>query len=172
MGAVAAAAFGLLAVAGGLAAYLRTEARANADLTAKNTDLEIANDKEITESDIAAHHLILWGDLSSNAVLAKIASKLPIFWTPEGIIAGKQVFSIDKHVPVLIYPNPLNPAKYVVINSGVTFREYDYLNNARQVPKLPDWAIYDVSQPPTSRYAAGVVTAGFFDERWQLPLVR
>ena len=42
------------------------------------------------------------------------------------------------HVPVLIYPNPLNPAKYVVLNSGFTFREYDYLNNARQVPKLPD----------------------------------
>ena len=42
---------------------------------------------------------------------------------------------------MLIYPNPLNPKQYVVLNSGFTFREYDYLNNARQVPKLPDWAV-------------------------------
>ena len=135
-------------------------------------ELHPKDDRDVTDADIASSNLVLWGDPSSNTILAKIAHKLPIFWTPEGIIAGKQVFSIDKHVPVLIYPNPLNPEKYVVINSGVTFREYDYLNNARQVPKLPDWAIFDVSQPRTSRYAAGVVTAGFFDERWQLPLVR
>ena len=70
-------------------------------------------------------------------------------------------------MPVLISPNPLTPKKYVVLNSGFTFREYDYLNNARQVPKLPDWAILDVDQPTTSRLPAGIVDAGFFSERWQ-----
>ena len=30
-------------------------------------------------------------------------------------------------------------------------------------PKLPDWAVLDVNQPPTSRHASGVVDAGFFD---------
>ena len=50
-------------------------------------------------------------------------------------------------MPVLIYPNPLNPKRYVVLNSGFTFREYDYLNNARQVPKLPDFAVVDVDVP-------------------------
>jgi hypothetical protein len=69
---------------------------------------------------------------------------------------------------VLIYPNPLNPKKYVVLNSGFTYREYDYLNNARQVPKLPDWAVLDVDQPPTSQRPAGMVAAGFFTERWEL----
>ena len=56
-------------------------------------------------------------------------------------------YAADTHVPVLIYPNPLNPKKYVVLNSGFTFREYDYLNNARQVPKLPDYAVIDVTTP-------------------------
>ena len=46
---------------------------------------------------------------------------------------------------MLIYPNPLNPKKYVVLNSGFTFREFDYLNNARQIPKLPDWAVVDTT---------------------------
>ena len=64
-------------------------------------------------------------------------------------------------MPVLIYPNPLNPKRYVVINSGFTFREYDYLNNARQVPKLPDFAVVDIDVPVSSRAPGGIVTAGF-----------
>ncbi len=61
----------------------------------------------------------------------------------------------------MIYPNPLNPERYLVLNSGFTYREYDYLNNARQVPKLPDWAIVDLSEPPGSQRPGRVVDAGF-----------
>jgi hypothetical protein len=132
-------------------------------------ELQPRDDKDVTEADIASSNLILWGDPASNAVLAKIADKLPIRWTAQRVQLGKESFAADHHVPVLIYPNPLNPKKYVVVNSSFTYREYDYLNNARQVPKLPDWAILDVSQPPTSRAPAEIVTAGFFDERWLLP---
>ena len=69
----------------------------------------------------------------------------------------------------MIYPNPLNPNRYVVLNSGFTFREYDYLNNARQTPKLPDMAMIDISVPPNSRAPGRVAAAGFFDEWWKLP---
>jgi hypothetical protein len=67
----------------------------------------------------------------------------------------------------MIFPNPLNPQRYVVINSGFTFREYDYLNNARQTPKLPDWALIDIRQGATTQAAGIVRQAGFFDESWQ-----
>jgi len=56
----------------------------------------------------------------------------------------------------------------VVLNSGFTYREYDYLNNAREVPKLPDWAIIDTTTPPNSRFPGKVVDANFFDEQWRL----
>jgi hypothetical protein len=128
----------------------------------------VKDDTAVTDADVGASNLVLWGDPSSNAVLARIADKLPIRWTAKGVSWGDQLLAPSYHVPVLVYPNPLNPRKYVVLNSGFTFREYDYLNNARQVPKLPDWAILDVTQPPTSRTAGKVVQAGFFDERWQL----
>ena len=49
-----------------------------------------------------------------------------------------------------------------MLNSGFTFREYDYLNNARQVPKLPDFAVLDVDVPVSPRAAGGVVAAGFY----------
>lgn len=131
-------------------------------------DARVKDDNAVTEADIAAHHLVLWGDPSSNRLLAKIADKLPIDWDARTVKAGKESFPAAHHVPVLIYPNPLNPNKYVVLNSGFTFREYDYLNNARQVPKLPDYAVVDINVPVSSRTPGGIVTAGFFDERWEL----
>jgi hypothetical protein len=55
----------------------------------------------------------------------------------------------------------------VVVNSSFTFREYDYLNNARQTPKLPDWAILDITKPVTARAPGGIAAAGFFGEKWE-----
>jgi dienelactone hydrolase len=132
-------------------------------------EARVKDDKAITDADIAASSLVLWGDPSSNKILAKIADRLPIHWDAEAVRLGDESFAAAHHVPVLIYPNPLNPKRYVVLNSGFTYREYDYLNNARQVPKLPDFAVIDIDVPRTSRTPGGVVTAGFFDEEWQLP---
>jgi hypothetical protein len=68
---------------------------------------------------------------------------------------------------ILIAPNPENPSRYVVLNSGFTFREFDYLNNARQVPKLPDWAVIDTTVAPDEKAPGRIVEAGFFDEQWK-----
>jgi len=131
-------------------------------------DAPVKKDAEITDADIKNSNLVLWGDPKSNALLAKIADKLPVKWTDKGIVLGGQTYDPATHVPVLVYPNPLNPKKYVVLNSGFTFREYDYLNNARQVSKLPDYAVIDVTTPPNSRYPGKVIRAGFFGEKWEL----
>src|SRR5262249_49345222 len=95
----------------------------------------VKDDTAVTDDDIAGSNLILWGDPASNAILARIAGKLPIAWDADNVRVGGKSYAAGHHVPVLIYPNPLNPKRYVVLNSGFTFREYDYLNNARQVPK-------------------------------------
>jgi pimeloyl-ACP methyl ester carboxylesterase len=133
-------------------------------------EARVKPDDEVTPEDIAQHNLILWGDPSSNQVLAKVAEKLPVKWDQGNVLANRDTFAADSHMPVLIYPNPLNPKRYVVLNSGFTFRDYDYLNNARQVPKLPDYAVIDVRTPPSSRWPGKVVKAGFFDEKWGFPV--
>ncbi|MGO9470398.1 MAG: prolyl oligopeptidase family serine peptidase [Isosphaeraceae bacterium] len=135
-------------------------------------EARVKDDKDITDADIAACHLILWGDPQSNAVLAKVVEKLPVNWGHDGLRLGETTYAADHHVPVLVYPNPLNPRHYIVVNSGFTFREYDYLNNARQVPKLPDYAVVDVDVPVSSRAPGGIVTAGFFTEEWAMPVAR
>jgi hypothetical protein len=129
----------------------------------------LKDDLVITDADIAENNLILWGDPSSNRLLAKIVRKLPIRWTAQGIEVGDKTFDAATHVPVLIYPNPLNPARYVVLNSGFTFPQFGAASNSQQTPKLPDWAVLDLSVPIAERVAGkGVVAANFFNERWAL----
>ena len=127
----------------------------------------VRDDTALTEAEIAASNLVLWGDPSSNAILAKILDRLPIGWTAEGVRVGAQAWS-PMHAPILIFPNPLNPRRYVVLNSGITFREADYLTNSRQVARLPDWAVVDLRVPPGPDAPGRIAAAGFFNERWEL----
>jgi hypothetical protein len=131
-------------------------------------EINAVADSSVSDETIASSNLVLWGDPSSNAVLAKIADRLPVKWSSSGIEVRGQKFGAEEHVPVLIYPNPLNPSRYVVLNSGFTYRDYDYLNNARQTPKLPDWAIVDVRSDVGPRFPGKVALAGFFGERWEV----
>jgi hypothetical protein len=120
-------------------------------------EAQVRDDKDITATDIANNNLILFGDPGSNKILARIAAKLPLQWPKEA-----------SQALIMIYPNPENPKRYVVLNSGFTFREFDYLNNARQTPKLPDYAIVDTTTPPDARYPGKIVIAGFFNEDWKM----
>ena len=131
-------------------------------------DARVVNDTDVTDELIQSANLVLWGDPKSNSVMAKIADKLPIHWTAEKITVGDKTYDSANHAPILIHPNPLNLNRYVVLNSSFTFRDYAYLNNARQVPMLPDWAVIDLSTPPNSIWPGKVVAADFFDEQWQL----
>jgi pimeloyl-ACP methyl ester carboxylesterase len=126
------------------------------------------NDHELSDGDIAAHNLVLFGDPSSNAVIAKIAEKLPIKWTRDQITLKDKTYPAAGHALILIYPNPLNPTKYVVLNSGFTFREADHRTNSRQIPRLPDYAVIDLATPPNDQWPGKVREAGFFNESWQL----
>lgn len=128
----------------------------------------VKNDTEVTEQDAQSANLVLWGDPSSNKVIALIAGRLPMLWNAKQVLVGDRSFPGGTHVPVMIYPNPVNPKRYVVLNSGFTFREYDYLNNARQVSKLPDWAVVDITTAPDSRWPGKIADAGFFGERWEV----
>ena len=106
-----------------------------------------------SDADIANANLILWGDPSSNRrTRRRSPPKLLISsGTAAGLKVGAQTLPVgDSRAPIFIFPNPLNPEKYVVINSSLTYRELALLNNSDQTPKLPDWAIVDLRTPPTA----------------------
>lgn len=131
-------------------------------------DAVVKDDIEVTQQDVENNHLILFGDPQSNAIVKSVLEKLPMEWTDQHVRIGERKYSSDHHVPAMIYPNPANPNRYVVLNSGFTYREFAYLNNARQVPKLPDWAVVDLRTPPDSLWPGKIVAAEFFDENWQV----
>ena len=131
-------------------------------------DAPTKDDTAITDADIARNNLVLWGDPQSNKVLARIADKLPIRWTAQSVTVGDRTYPAATNAPVMVYPNPLNPGKYVVINSGITFREYAQPNNSLQVAYLPDYAVVDVTTPPDVRWPGRIAVAGFFGEKWEL----
>ena len=72
-------------------------------------------------------------------------------------------------MPVLVYPSPLNTGRYVGLNSGHTFRAADFRGtNALLYPRLGDYAILKPAPTEQDAAAAAVVTAGLFDDFWQV----
>jgi hypothetical protein len=128
-------------------------------------------------------NLICFGDPDSNQVIRAAFEKLPVTWKEDRVVAGKQSWPARSHVPVLIYPDPFvdpNPQqfqspygeftdrhRYLVINSGLTFREAHDKTNSQQNPKLPDWAVIDLTQLPDDKAPGRIAAAGFFDEEWK-----
>lgn len=131
---------------------------------------KVKRDIELTPQDIKNNHLVLWGDPASNQFLKRIQKSLPIEWENETFSIHGKVYDGATHVPVLIYPNPENPNRYIVLNSSFTFSEFSGGTNSLQIPKLPDWAVIDLTVPRQERFPGGVVDAGFFDEDWTVQI--
>lgn len=131
-------------------------------------DVQVVDDTQVNAELAKNANLVLWGDPSSNKVLAQILPKLPLKWDAKTLTLGGQTADAANNVALSIYPNPLNPSRYVVLNSGFTFREFALLNNSDQTPKLPDWAVVDITTPPSPKWPGKVVAAGFFDEQWSV----
>lgn len=137
----------------------------------------LKRDHELTDAEMN-QMLVLFGDPDSNSVMAKLLDKTPVTFKDGNWTLGGQAYSGDRFVPSLIFPRPvaLNPRvksttgtafRYVVLNSGLTFREAHDRTNSQQNPKLPDWAVIDLSQLPDANAPGRIHDAGFFDEHWQ-----
>jgi len=135
-------------------------------------EARVKKDSEITDADIAASNLVLWGDPSSNSQIAKILSKLPIEWNSKRLAAGKQFCDAKSCMPVMVYPNPLNPKRYIVLNSGPTMREDSNATNSLQTPRLPDVALVGLDEAPGPVRPGKIIWADFFNEEWQLAVPR
>ena len=127
-------------------------------------------DKDVSQEDIRTNNLIVFGDTRSNTLLQLVMQKkesLPIQWNQQSLVVNGKTYESDSHVPVMIYPNPLNQQKYIVLNSGPTHREGHDRTNSLQNPKLPDWSVIDLSSPPTDIVPGRIVDTGFFNEVWK-----
>ena len=130
-------------------------------------DAKVKKASAVTREDRQTYNLILWGDPASNKIIAESLTLLPIQWTKDTLAARGKTYLSTGHLPVLIYPSSGPALRYIVLNSGPTFREAHSKTNSQQNPKLPDWAILDITSPPTPEAAGKVLDAGFFNEAWE-----
>jgi pimeloyl-ACP methyl ester carboxylesterase len=131
-------------------------------------ELPVKDDVDVTGDDITNKNLVLFGDPSSNTFIAQVLDGLPLKWTKEQVtLAGASASAAD-HVPVLIYPSPLTPDRYVVLNSGHTFHAAELQGtNAQLYPRLGDYALLKLAGSNKDPLATEVLMAGLFDDAWQ-----
>jgi len=124
----------------------------------------VKNDTDVTEADFAKYNVVLFGDPGSNRWIGRLAGKLPVKWTRDTVMVGDRSFPAANHVPALVYPSPIAPNKYIVINSGLTIAENSYTSDY-SMPTLADIAVL---QAQAGSETFEVPFAEFFDESWQL----
>jgi predicted esterase len=135
----------------------------------------VKTDAAVTPDDIRDCNLILYGSPFTNRIVAKIAPDLPIKIERDEYVVG------DRRVPrkdaglMMIYPNPLNSNRYVVICDGQPWGKALDVNH--KLDLVPDFIIYTQDVDPSGaayEYLLGVcginqyVCAGYFDKYWRL----
>ena len=124
----------------------------------------VKDDRDVTAADIANYQLVLFGDPGSNSIMAKVAGKLPLTWTKQTVTLGGKSYDAAGNFPALAYPNPLNPKKYVVLNTGLTIAEREYNGDYG----MPLWGDYAVVKVNPGAEVGDLQTAGLFDNNWRI----
>jgi hypothetical protein len=132
-------------------------------------------DVDVTDADVAAHGLVLFGGPAENALTARVAGSLPVSVGPGGVTLGGRTYA-GAHVGVkLCYPNPLDPRRYVVVVAGTTPESYADVNVrfGNWFDWVPyehrshfDYAVFD--DLTVGRSPETFLVWGFFGERWEL----
>lgn len=126
-------------------------------------------DTQLSFESMKNNNLILFGDPDSNSVMKKILPILPIEWKGNVITVNGTRYDASSHGLSMIFPNPTNPKRYVVINSGHTFHEKDFkASNSWLFPRLGDIAVQKF-EPTKDGFNETTVWAANFDSRWNLP---
>ncbi|RLS54340.1 MAG: hypothetical protein DWH91_12090 [Planctomycetota bacterium] len=131
--------------------------------------VQVVADTDVTKEMIANHHLILFGDPGSNSLIAQVLDGLPLEWDEESITWNGSRYNPDLHAVPLIYPNPLHPRKYVVLNSGHTFHEPQFkASNAQLYPRLGDAAVIRFRPNQNTDFREEIVSGLIFSSRWAI----
>ncbi len=143
----------------------------------------------VTRAEVAQHNLVLFGRPRDNALLRTVLDELPVAISNDGITLAGERFR-GRHFGLrLIYPNPLNPRRYVALSVGrLPLRTKDFECLPWLVPDFAvfderiqcsrtthmEWELFDAgewpegAEPPQVHLPDCLVCAGFFDSFWRL----
>ena len=131
-------------------------------------DYKIVPDTEITQEQILANNLVLFGSPDTNKIMSSMASKLPIQIENGHLLADGKEYSGENIGFVLIYPNPLNRHKYIAIFYGKTAETIDCFDkvwpHVGAVPRTIDFGIFKLTADNDS---VQWLVKGIFDSDWK-----
>ncbi|MCK4887050.1 MAG: hypothetical protein KAS96_06650 [Planctomycetes bacterium] len=87
-----------------------------ADFAGKISPLaKCIKDSDFDKKYIDSSNIIFVGRDSENPTISKILKKLPVSITPDSIIADAKKYQAENAGCIMIYPNPLNTSKYILL---------------------------------------------------------
>jgi poly(3-hydroxybutyrate) depolymerase len=134
-----------------------------------SVEQEVLPDTAVSAELARSAHLVLYGAPGDNAVLDRIAGKLPIRVEADAVLVGTQRVQGKGVGTRFIYPNPEAPERYVLVFTAPTL---DGVKRGMNLPDfVPDWVVYDAaSASARPRLVPGPKKPlrGFFGASWQL----
>ncbi|RKY83754.1 hypothetical protein DRQ11_12575 [candidate division KSB1 bacterium] len=134
-----------------------------------NGFVTILADTQVTSEIIQKYNLILFGGPRSNFLTQRLQDYLPIKISNEGVTLGAFPIPGSDLAVKFIYPNPLNPNKFVVVNAGTSPLASclsERLSLFYTGVGFPDFMIFDLSFK--EKGWGSMIAAGFFDQNWQV----
>ncbi len=138
----------------------------------QHTRCRIKKDTEVTQEDIQRFHLMLFGNPKTNSINERIKQDLPVRFKDASIIFSDKKFT-GKSVGVsMIYPNPLNQQRYVLIQAGTTWQ--GMVKISKRIGAEFDYIIFDNRTTGINVHQGNLTVdgspllRGFFDQDWQI----
>lgn len=128
-------------------------------------------DTEITDAEIARYSLLLIGGADSNAVSAKLASRLPLKIAPDRVVIDGKSFAAKDPAVQMLYPHPRNAQRYVWLFTGTSAAGMQHAAPLPMRVGVWDFIIEDGRIPARGQRLAMErmnVVAGSFDHNWRL----
>ena len=134
-----------------------------------NGYVDVIPDTLVDDHIIDNYNLILFGGPSENSIVGRIGRHLPISVEGEGIAVGSHIVEGSRLAAEFIYPNPLNPERFVVVHMAADYAGLglsDFFKTLYAGAGLPDFIVFD--DEVRTRGWAGVICTGFFDSDWRV----
>ncbi len=120
-------------------------------------------DRDVTPDDIKNKHLILLGNAETNSLLRELLPKVPLRIERDYISLGDKRYDGNGLGIAAIYPNPLNPEKYIVIAAANGHDGYRLIESNLSLKGWYDFAIWN---------SGNVLVTGHWDHTWRTPLLK
>ncbi|MBA4062930.1 MAG: hypothetical protein C0501_04325 [Isosphaera sp.] len=113
---------------------------------------------DVSTADLKDRHLVLFGTPAENALVAKVADRLPVKFLADGVEVGGKAYRGEGVGLAMVYPNPLNPDRYVLLLPE------GYAGGSPL--DLPDYVVGKRVEAG-GRVSQQVLAKGSFDARWK-----